>query len=126
MAKNWIAENNFYDSMTRFVKIDGNNFGIALKQVTDVSTKSVLEWRIRNRDNKLCVIEFYKEGQGYAIYEPEIIFTDTQKFFIDRACELFEAVIQFDQSYAEFKQAYGIRKDKMRREIKQLQNKFLI
>ncbi len=55
--------------MNRFTNIDGDRFGGCLKHVFDKNV--CLEARIRKSDAKICWIEFYTDGIGYRIYEPE-------------------------------------------------------
>lgn len=61
----------YYDSMNRFNKIDGNNFGACMKQVFDTKNDAVLEWRQRKKDKKMCIIQFHGQGKGYWVFEEE-------------------------------------------------------
>lgn len=61
----------YYESQNRFDRIDGDNFGGCLKQVFNIKDGIVLEWRIKKENKKMCIIEFYKEGRGYSIYQIE-------------------------------------------------------
>lgn len=58
----------FYDSMERFNRIDGNSFGACINEVSNYNENTCLEWRIRKADDKLCIIQYYGKGQGYAIF----------------------------------------------------------
>ena len=67
------VKKGYYDSQDRFNSIDGNNFGGCLKQVFDLKNDTVLEWRIRKKDNTMCIIDYFEKGKGYNIYESEKI-----------------------------------------------------
>lgn len=60
----------FFSSQERFNTIDGANFGLCLDQIQQGN--KLIEWRIRLLDGKPCIIQYYEDGRGYAIYEPEI------------------------------------------------------
>lgn len=59
----------FFESQYRFSRIDGDNFGGCMQQLSNGSL--LIEWRIRKKDNKVCLIQYYPNGEGYQIYEPE-------------------------------------------------------
>lgn len=60
----------FFESQKRFNTIDGDNFGMCYDEIQQ--RDKLVEWRIRKSDNKMCIIQYYEDGKGYAIYEPEM------------------------------------------------------
>lgn len=59
----------FDRSIERFNKIDGDKFQSPLRE--ELTPNLCLQWRIRKSDHSLCLIQFYDQGKGYQIYEPE-------------------------------------------------------
>lgn len=61
----------FLQSMDRFKKIDGNNFGGCLRQIQAIDQNIILEWRIPNNSASPAIIEYHNDGKGYHIYISE-------------------------------------------------------
>lgn len=61
----------FRASKERFVNIDKDNFDDPLREVFKPRDNLALEWRIRVKDGVLCIIQYFKDGKGYTVYESE-------------------------------------------------------
>lgn len=63
---------DFSKSIERFARIDRNNFHFPTADAElSVGRGRLLEYRVRIEDDKPCIIEFYPDGKGYAIYVQE-------------------------------------------------------
>jgi hypothetical protein len=59
----------FAKSIERFTNKDLDNFGACMAQ-TEVAGRYI-EYRVRKEDNRLCIIEFYRNAGGYSIFVQE-------------------------------------------------------
>lgn len=59
----------FRESFQRFQNIDGNKFGACLREVKDENI--LLQFRIKLDGTGGCWIQFWSNGLGYNIFEPE-------------------------------------------------------
>ena len=67
-----MSKNNYSASIARFHQIDGPRFSAAYRQeeVTG-GNPLLLEWRIRNTDNAVCIVQFWPNGKGYMVMTDE-------------------------------------------------------
>lgn len=58
----------FKQSFDWFDKGDAQNFDEPIRQEY-IGNDGFLEWRLRIKDNILCIIQYYADGKGYQIYQ---------------------------------------------------------